>query len=366
MFEFPPAYIPFKDKIYPISTLDDIMEFLYQYHYLRIHAQWNTWFIKSKREGDEYLKFLNEDSIKLFRQLLVLHMESAITLRLRLPSKSEWARWWFKELLEPYNERISLFKKSINTEDLFHDFDEKIKNKIYEQDVLFTDIVIHGYNFIYLFFRAVADEKWYIFQDTQEQKRLQKRIYNMIDKNPDFIGEISLFYNIEDYISKSYLDYPIIYELSKNRNLDVKDIIIKWKEIEIILYRFNNFPIPKEDIILHQETNPDSESPMNEDKELKECIFHEKSFELIYWNKKYKFRKDSMISKMVQLSFESDINDPIWYDNFYENYWDKSKNQKQQTIELSTTISKYNPIFEKKLGVKDFFWRGDGYYYRQY
>ena len=95
-------------------------------------------------------------------------------------------------------------------------------------------------------------------------------------------------------------------------------------------------------------------------------IFHEKSNELVYWKNIYKSRKDSIITKMLALTFQSDSNTHIWYDQFYEKYWDRNKNLKEQTKELSTTISTYNKIFKKKFGIKDFFWRGDGYYYRQY
>jgi hypothetical protein len=70
-----------------------------------------------------------------------------------------------------------------------------------------------------------------------------ERIGNMINHNPDYQDEIILHYNIEDYISRNYLDYPIIYNLVENGFLEIKDITFQNKEIQIILYRFNNFPL---------------------------------------------------------------------------------------------------------------------------
>ncbi len=65
----------------------------------------------------------------------------------------------------------------------------------------------------------------------------------MINHNPDYQDEIILPYNIEVYIAKNYLDYPIIYHLAENGFLEVKDVIFQNKEIQIILHRFNNFPM---------------------------------------------------------------------------------------------------------------------------
>ena len=186
---------------------------------------------------------MNEDTIKLFEVLLVLHMENAITMHLRLPKKSEWyVRDWFIELLKPYNEKVWLFKYALDTEDLYRDFDE-VKEKIHAQDTLFTDILIHGYVFVMIFFRVVWEEKWVAFLWTPEENRLIARIGNMIHHNPDYQDEITLHYNIEDYISKNYLEYPIIHSLKNNGFLEVKDIVFQNKELHFILHRFNNFPL---------------------------------------------------------------------------------------------------------------------------
>ena len=196
---------------------------------------------------------MNEDTVKLFEILLVLHMENAITMHLRLPKKSEWyVRDWFVELLKTYNKKVWLFKYALNTEYLYHDFDE-IKQKIHDQDTLFTNILIHGYVFVMIFFKVVWEEKWIEFPWTPEENRLIESIGNMINHNPDYQDEITIHYNIEDYISKYYLDYPLIYDLSRNGYFEVKDIIFHNREVQIILYRFNNFPLKI--INLNTETN---------------------------------------------------------------------------------------------------------------
>lgn len=398
MFDFPPEYTRTL-HMYPNSTLDDMMEFLYQYHYLRIHGQWNTSLRQSIKDDEIYFKFLNEYTVKLFRLLLVLHMESVITLDLRLPKKSEgYIRQWFIDLLKPYNKKHGLFKSpSIDTEDLFRDFDDDVKDKIHEQDTIFTDILVFGYRFVNLFFTLVAEEKWYEFHHTQDEERLIERIWNMIHKNPDYTGEISLHYNIEDYISKNHLDYPIIHNLNKNRFLGVKDIIFKWKELEIILHRFNNFPISTKSesktVIqnIHMEQNmhmqnistdididnsiqniniASNESKKKEGREMKETNsvfeFHEKSWKLTLWDIEYKFRRDSLVYKATKYAFQHGINEKLWYQEFFEEYVDRNIWDKNQVIEMSTMISKYNSIFEERFWKKEFFWRGESYYFRQY
>ncbi len=51
-------------------------------------------------------------------------------------------------------ERVGFFKYALNVDEIYHNFDE-IKKKICQHDVLFIDILVHGYAFVMIFFKIV-------------------------------------------------------------------------------------------------------------------------------------------------------------------------------------------------------------------
>lgn len=264
----------------PNISLDDILNFINFY----INKNLWEWYINF----DDWIEFKSKYSINLFHTLLLLHLESVITLTIKWQLNNEY--WKINKTLE---KNISKHKNNpwiiwkifwiswgFNMLSLQNDW-INISKDIKYLDCIEYNIKISSNLLFTLLFCKITEYIWY---KNIDRERIGEELYEFFYEQTwwknNYLWEITLFYEFfNDYLKNQRLVWAILIELEKKNKLFISKVFIKDTYVYFKIKKITN--LSKE---LFIETSKIIKDNWKGEKEKIDKIEYTKKWVKINWN----------------------------------------------------------------------------------